>query len=54
LRLLVLVAREGFLKDNCGPRAKKFEHHWSTSAMSNQNGLLGQKSCHSRPGPHIL
>jgi len=27
LRLLVLVAREGFLKDKCGPRAKKFEHH---------------------------
>jgi len=23
------VAREGFLKDKCGPRAKKFEHHWS-------------------------
>jgi len=22
------VAREGFLKDKCGPRAKKFEHHW--------------------------
>jgi len=28
LRLLILVAREGFLKDKCGPRAKKFEHHW--------------------------
>jgi len=27
LRLLILVAREGFLKDKCGPRAKKFEHH---------------------------
>jgi len=24
LRLLILVAREGFLKDKCGPRAKKF------------------------------
>jgi len=24
------VAREGFLKDKCGPRAKKFEHHCST------------------------
>jgi len=22
------VVREGFLKDKCGPRAKKFEHHW--------------------------
>jgi len=22
------VAREGFLKGKCGPRAKKFEHHW--------------------------
>jgi len=28
LRLLILVAREGFLKDKCGPRAKKFEYHW--------------------------
>jgi len=28
LRLLILVAREGFLKDKRGPRAKKFEHHW--------------------------
>jgi len=27
LRLLILVAREGFLKDKCDPRAKKFEHH---------------------------
>jgi len=24
------VAREGFLKDKCGPGAKKFEHHWCT------------------------
>jgi len=23
LRLLILVAREGFLKDKCGPRAKR-------------------------------
>jgi len=30
LRLLILVAGEGFLKDKCGPRAKMFEHHWST------------------------
>jgi len=27
LRLLILVAREGFLKNKCGPPAKKFEHH---------------------------
>jgi len=27
------VAREGFLKDKCGPRAKKFEHHCSKSPM---------------------
>jgi len=25
LRILILVAREGFLKDKCGPRAKTFE-----------------------------
>jgi len=24
------VAREGFLKDKCGPRAKRFEHRWFT------------------------
>jgi len=29
LRLLIPVACEGFLKDKCGPRAKKFEHHCS-------------------------
>jgi len=29
LRLLILVPREGFLKDKCGPRANKFEQHWS-------------------------
>jgi len=28
MRLLILVAREGFLKDKCSPRAKKFEHLW--------------------------
>jgi len=22
------VAREEFLKDKCGPRAQRFEHHW--------------------------
>jgi len=22
------MAHEGFLKDRCGPRAKKFEQHW--------------------------
>jgi len=27
LKLLILVAREGFLKNKCGPRAKRFEHH---------------------------
>jgi len=27
LRLLILVAREGFLKDKRGPGAKKFELH---------------------------
>jgi len=32
LRLFILVAREGFLKDKCGPRAKKFEHHCFTRA----------------------
>jgi len=25
------MAREGFLKDKCGPRAKTFEHHWCRS-----------------------
>jgi len=34
LRLLILVARDGFLKDKCGPRAKKFEHHWLTGSPS--------------------
>jgi len=28
LRLLILAAREEFLKDKCGPRAKTFDHHW--------------------------
>jgi len=36
LRLLILVAREGFLKDNCGPRAKTFKHHCRTPSTSNQ------------------
>jgi len=27
LRLLILVAREWFLKDKCSPRTKMFEHH---------------------------
>ena len=27
MRVIILVAREGFLKDKCGPRAKTFEHH---------------------------
>jgi len=33
LRLLILVAREGFLKEKYSPQAKKFEHHchkWSS------------------------
>jgi len=29
LRLLILLAHEGFLKGKCGPRTKKFEHHCS-------------------------
>jgi len=33
LRLLILVAREGFLKDKYGPRAKKFEHHWRKECL---------------------
>ena len=32
IRLLILVAREGFLKDKFGPRAKKFEHHLAKAA----------------------
>jgi len=35
LRLLILAAREGFLKDKCGPRAKKFEHHCITASNKN-------------------
>ena len=30
---LILVACEGFLKDKCGPRAKKFEHHCSRTLI---------------------
>jgi len=33
LRLLILVAREGFLKDKCDPRAKKIEHHCLTKSQ---------------------
>jgi len=33
LRLLILVAREGFLKDICGPRAKTFDHHCLTPSL---------------------
>jgi len=34
LRLLILVAREGFLKDKCGPRAKMFEHHCLSATVT--------------------
>jgi len=37
LRLLILVAREGFLKDKCRPRAKKFEHHCPKSTENTPN-----------------
>jgi len=54
LRLLILVAREGFLKDKCGPRAKKFEHHcnrvkptsysrWISSLSRKESMLWGMK-----------
>jgi len=50
LRLLILVAREGFLEDKCGPRAKKFEHHCSTYCNSNKHGETGLTSwpCYCR------
>ena len=44
LRLLILVAHEGFLKDKCGPRSKKFKHHcmrvtdpWVTTTYKSNN-----------------
>jgi len=42
LRLLILVAREGFLKDECDPQAKKFEHHClrCTSKTAANLGML--------------
>jgi len=47
LTLLILVAREGFLKDKCGPRDKKFEHHWS-KVSSTSLGFLGfGYNCHT-------
>jgi len=33
LRLLILVAREGFLKDKRGQRAKKCEYHWFKDSL---------------------
>jgi len=39
LRLLILVAHERFLKDKCGPRAKKFEHHCITCSQSHKYPL---------------
>jgi len=44
LRLLILVAREGFLKDKCGPRAKKFEHHCFRSNPSQERPLSQQSN----------
>jgi len=37
LILLILVAREGFLKHKCGPRAKTFERHWHKPSGYNGN-----------------
>jgi len=37
LKLLILVAREGFLKEKCGPRAKTFEHHWPRTIVTQDN-----------------
>jgi len=34
------VAREGFLKDKCGPRAKTFEHHCFTQRTCDRCGSL--------------
>ena len=34
------MAREGFLKDKCGPRAKKFEHHWSKGWSTTQHCFI--------------
>jgi len=36
LRLLILVAREGFLKHKCGPQAKTFEHHYYRCSLWNE------------------
>jgi len=50
LRLLILVACEGFLKDKCGPRAKMFEHHWSNGLGPglDEAGQGGLKVLHLR------
>jgi len=45
------VAREGFLKDKCGPRAKTFEHHWSSVSVSKATDLETfniAKKCYSK------
>jgi len=44
LRLLILVAREGFLKDKCGPRAKKFEYHCSKPTTQYHQTICAVKS----------
>ena len=33
------MAREGFLKDKCGPRAKKFEYHCLTVCRHTEAGV---------------
>jgi len=43
LRLLILLAREGFLKDKCGPRAKKFEHHCSKASQKKKSSATVEK-----------
>jgi len=51
LSLLILVAREGFLKDKCGPRTKKFEHHCAAvKRQVMQWPVKIKKSCSSFSG----
>jgi len=45
LRLLILVAREGFLKDKCSPRAKKFEPHCFKPWVGNLFTITGRMNC---------
>jgi len=35
------VAREGFLKDKYGPRAKTYEHHWFKLTTPSENVQSG-------------